>query len=246
MTAVRGTERRGGPVGLPSRAMMMRLRTSLWAGLVGLAPIAGVVACAPAPASPASPTALLGKDAQAALEKPARRVVVVAKPEAVVRPPESESVIHELPDPEAQRLFAKRLAQPAVPLDSTTPRATELALADTARGQAPDMAPLGAIAGASLLEGQRAMMPVILAPGECATFIAEGGLGVIEVDLFLLLADRSAGVHVLAEDAGVGPIGVVGGGGHCYRSGRATPVAAELHVTVRRGAGVVLLRGYKK
>ena len=217
--------------------MKLRVAVALWVGLIGL----GLLACA-APVISSAPRSI--KDARSGA-KP-RRAVTVAKPTALVRPSEHESVVVEVPDPEAQRLFEKRLAAAAVPLDATMPRVTEMALADTARGEAPDMTPIGAVAGASLLEGQRAMMPVTLGPGECATFIAEGGLGVIEVDLFLLLADRSSGLRVLAEDPGVGPVGIVGGRGHCYRNARATAVVAELHVTVRRGAGVVLLRGYKE
>jgi hypothetical protein len=204
--------------------------------------VTALVGCA----SPATPDATTPAPGGAQAAKRARRPTHAAAPTVVARPSEHDAVVADAPDPEAQRLLEKRLAEAAVPLDAKPAKATELALADTARGEAADMSPLGEVVGASLKEGQRAMMPVTLAPGECATFIAEGGLGVIEVDLFLLRADRSAGLHVLAEDPGIGPIAVVGGRGHCYETPTKVPLAAEVHVTLRRGAGLVLLRGYKK
>jgi|HubBroStandDraft_6_1064221.scaffolds.fasta_scaffold1007738_1 hypothetical protein len=155
-------------------------------------------------------------------------------------------VAEEEIDPDAQRAFKANMAKPAIPLGpaSEAPRATAGALADTARGEAAGMKPLGELAVATLREGQRAMMPVTLAPGECATFIAEGGLGVIEVDVFLTTTG-GADARILAQDPGNGPIGVIGGHGHCYANDKAAPLSVELQVTVRRGAGVVLLQGYQ-
>ena len=183
-----------------------------------------------------------------AARRPKHRTLHVARPAIQERRSEREPVIEEVPDPEAKRLFEARLEEPALALvpAALPPKVTAIALADTARGEAPGMRPAEEIAAATLPEGKRATMAVTLAPGSCATFIAQGGLGVIEVDLFLVLADRSAGARILAQDRGVGPIAVIGGHGRCYKNPRDTPLAAELHTTVRRGSGVVLVRGYRK
>jgi hypothetical protein len=179
-------------------------------------------------------------------EAPAAARGAAATPAASKRGKEQEPVAEDEVDPEAQRAFKANMAHPAVPLApaSEAPRATAAALADTARGEAAGMKPLGDLMVASLREGQRAMMPVTLAPGECATFIAEGGLGVIEVDVFLTTTG-GADARILAQDPGNGPIGVIGGHGHCYANDKAAPLSVELQVTVRRGAGVVLLQGYQ-
>jgi hypothetical protein len=187
-------------------------------------------------------------DLRAATGRVRGHALHVAKPTATARRSEQAPVIEEVPDPEAKKLFEQRLAEPAVPLARAAKPAkvTEIALADTARGEAPGMHPAEEIHAATLAEGQRAMLPVSLGPGECATFIAQGGLGVIELDLFLVPADRSGGTRILAEDTGAGPIAVIGGHGRCYQNPGSTALAAELHATVRRGAGVVLVRGYRK
>jgi hypothetical protein len=161
------------------------------------------------------------------------------------RPSESTPVTEDKADPEAARLFQARMGQAAVPLAETTtpPRVTEIRLDDTRRGEAPDMQPAGAIFAATLTEGQRATMPVHLAPGACETFIAQGGLGVVEVDLFITTSDAS---RILAEDKETGPIAVIGGNGKCFAGAPGTGTEGLLHAAVRRGAGVVLVRAYKK
>jgi hypothetical protein len=216
---------------------------ALWPA--SLLPLA-FAACAPPPAAPAAPVPAPAAAATAGHHH--RKAVHIGTAEAAARPSEQEAVVDDVPDPEALALFEKRLAQPAVPFGpaSSVPRVTAIALDDTARRAARDMKPIGEVAGVTLAEGQRAEMPVTLAPGGCATFIAQGGLGVIEVDVFLVLADRSKGVHILAEDPTTGPLGVIGGHGACYKNPHDAPLAAELHVAVRRGAGVVLVRGFEK
>jgi hypothetical protein len=193
----------------------------------------------PPPPKVASATPARGK---------ARKHLEVVKPHVQQRRSEQEPVIEEVPDPEAKRLFEERLAEPAAALAPAAkpPKVTSIALSDTARGEAAGMHPLGEIATATLAEGKRATMAITLDPGACVTFIAQGGLGVIEVDLFLALADRSDGSRILAQDQGMGPIAVIGGHGRCYKNPRETPLAAELHATVRRGSGTVLVRGYRK
>ena len=53
-----------------------------------------------------------------------------------------------------------------------------------------------------------------LAPGECLTVVAHGGLGVREVDAFILLGSAPDG-DILAQDGSGGPVAVVGGQAGC-------------------------------
>lgn len=210
------------------------------------AALAALIAIAPACAAPAASDApKVGPVKKPA--KPGRHRVRVAKPAEAPRPSEQEPVLDEIPDPEVKRAFEQRLADPAAPLVTppALPRVTEIALSDTARGEAAGLKPAGPVVAATLAEGRHAMMPVTIAPGACTTFIAQGGLGVIEVDLFLVLADRREGARLLAQDPGVGPIAIIGGHGHCYKNTLGAPLAAEVYASVRRGAGVVLLREYQ-
>jgi len=151
------------------------------------------------------------------------------------------------PDPEARRLFLARAGQPpaaALAPAARLPRVTALALTNTARGEADGMRAEGGVTSAKLAEGERASVPVSIAPGECATFIAQGGLGVVELDAFLTASGASG--KVLAEDPSSGPIAVIGGRGACFANTGRAPLAAELHVQARRGGGPVLVQGYRR
>ncbi|WP_231512025.1 hypothetical protein [Chondromyces apiculatus] len=150
------------------------------------------------------------------------------------------------PDPEARTLFLSHAASPDATLApaSSPPRVTELALTNTARGEARAMREEGALLGATLAEGGLAAVPVTLAAGECATFVAQGGLGVVEVDLFLTRADRTD--QVLAEDPYTGPVAVIGGRDACFTLPNRAALSATLHAQLRRGAGVILVRGYRR
>jgi hypothetical protein len=163
------------------------------------------------------------------------------------RPSELGSVTDDQPDPEAKREFQARMAQAPVPLVATPspPRVTATALDDTRRGEAPGMARAGDVYAATLAEGQRASTKVRVGPGECATFIAQGGIGVIEVDLFLTRGEGAAS-EILAQDPATGPIAVIGGHGRCLTGAPGTGSEATLNAVVRRGAGVVLVGAYKK
>lgn len=197
-------------------------------------------ACAPPEAAAPPPPAQHRRRA-------VRRAVAAALPRSASRPSESESVADEITDPRARQLFEARLSEPGMALGPTltAPRVTATALENTARGEAPDTQPMGPVSSATLAEGQHADMPVVIGPRECTTFIAQGGLGVIEVDLFLSTGGGS-GRQILAEDPRSGPIAVVGGHGRCFQNRKQTSLDAVLHVTVRRGSGVVLVRGYRK
>jgi hypothetical protein len=150
-------------------------------------------------------------------------------------------------DPEPARLFLADIGKPAETLSvqANPPRVTAIGLDNTARGEASGMTADRSIWSATRGEGQRAATPVTVAAGECATFIAQGGLGVIELDLFLTVA-KSAPVRMLAEDRRTGSIAVIGGRGECFLNRGQTPLEADLHVRLRRGSGVVIVRTYRQ
>jgi len=158
------------------------------------------------------------------------------------RPDEDEAT----PDPESRRLFLAGLARPSVAASPGPPsRVTALALANTALGEAAEMKPRGAPFTAILAAGQRLTAPASIGPGECVTLIAQGGLGVIEVDLFLTQGEGDAAT-ILAQDLASGPIAVIGGRRGCFKPPGGGAIAADLHVMVRRGAGPVLVQGFQR
>ncbi|WP_437630163.1 hypothetical protein [Sorangium sp. So ce854] len=171
-------------------------------------------------------------------------------PEVRNPPPPSDA---PEPDPEAARLFLSRVGQRRAPATAPVPRVTALALENTARGEARGMTALGDVASLPIAEGESSAIQVRVAPGECAVFIAQGGLGVIEVDLFVTRGAPPA-LEIAAQDADSGPIAVIGGRGTCFSVPAApaapaapgsAPVLVNLHAQVRRGAGVVLVQGYR-
>jgi hypothetical protein len=174
--------------------------------------------------------------------RPDQPSTLVAPPPIVVRPLDSD---RRVADPEARRSFLAGASAPSAPLLVATapPRVTELGLANTALGEAAGMTPSSELRWALLPQGGRASMAVTLDPTECVTFIAQGGLGIVELDLFLTIGGDGAPA-VVTEDAATGPIAVIGGREGCYLP--PMRAAAELHVRVRQGAGVVLVRGFKR
>src|SRR5262249_38490195 len=137
------------------------------------------------------------------------------------------------------------IGDPAVAFESgPPPRVTSIALENTARGEVAGMDARSVIEFAVLREGERARMIVELAPNECATFIAQGGLGAVGGGRFLTVGDRRS-VRIVAQDANTGPIAVVGGKAGCYQNG-AAKLVCELHARMRRGAGPVLVRGFRR
>ena len=218
---------------LPRAARLAGLLVSaIAAGCAEPAPPVASVAVSPAASASAAPGG--------------RRTVVLSRAQ-VERPSELAPVTEDRPDPKAQQDFKARMADPAVALvpAPSPPKVTAIALDDTRRGEAPQMKPAGEIFSATLAKGHRATMPVHIPPGGCETFIAQGGLGVIEVDLFLT-GGEGANAHILAEDPSTGPIAVIGGHGKCIPGAAGQGTEAVLHATVREGAGVVLVRAYAK
>jgi len=175
-----------------------------------------------------------------------------AQPLRAVAPP----VVVEAPSQEGRDFFLAHLSQP--PLDLApirVSRVTRIALENTARGETSGMTAMGEALGAQLAEGERARMPVRLDSGDCVTFLAQGGLGVIEVDLFLTVGEgerllSAAGEReellILGDDRDEGPIAIIGGREGCFRSQGSVPLDATLQVVMRRGSGVVLVQGYRK
>jgi hypothetical protein len=151
-----------------------------------------------------------------------------------------------LPDPEAKRLFLGNVTEPAPTLltSETPPRVLALALAATARGEALGLHADGLPTTSVLEEGETARIPVDLPPNACVTYIAQGGLGVVEVDLFLTTTLDSGLVRVMAEDVREGPIAVIGGKEGCFQA--KGPLVGDLHVQVRKGYGQLLVRRYRR
>jgi hypothetical protein len=117
----------------------------------------------------------------------------------------------EQTDMDARRFFLQRFGEAPRPFSSEPPpRVTAIALENTARGEAPGKRALGYLRSAVLNEGQRAVMPFSLTPKSCVSLIAQGGLGVVEVDLFLTQgtnparANEPSAPRSGASDAGAG------------------------------------------
>lgn len=152
----------------------------------------------------------------------------------------------KMPDPEARTLFLRNLSgSGALVAAPVPPRVATLGLDATARGEAPGMAAVGPVAVAALAEGGQARLELTLEPGECDTFVAQGALGVVEVDLFFTVG-QGAALSVLAEDAGTGPVAVLGGRQDCLRNDGPSPVARTLHVQSRRGTGLVVVGRFRR
>jgi hypothetical protein len=153
------------------------------------------------------------------------------------------------PDPAARALF-QRAAPSLAPLTPLLVPPPRVAMAGLDATIAAESAPPGAIPPvmlALLREGERARATIELPAGECAGFAAQGGLGVVEVDLFVTPAGDPA--TILAEDLASGPVAVIGGRA---ATGTAAPVCArggpttiDLHAQVRRGAGAVLAQRFR-
>lgn len=128
---------------------------------------------------------------------------------------------------------------PALPLDGVLldPGLTTVALLDTTRAEARGMPADGGIRKVVLQEGQRASLPVELRAGECITVVVHAGLGVREVDAFVVVPAAPDGT-VLAQEALGGPLAIVGGQAGCFRPRASGP--AEIVVLAREGSGAVL------
>lgn len=117
------------------------------------------------------------------------------------------------------------------------PGLTTVALLDTSRAEARGMNAEGGVRRVILREGQRASTPIELRAEDCLTIVVHAGLGVLEVDAFIVAPAAPDG-EILAMEAVGGPLAIVGGQVGCFRPRRSGP--AEVAVVARRGEGPVL------
>lgn len=189
--------------------------------------------------------------------KPPRRGYRAVRPSLVAVPPGPAPTparavslpLHvqpPLPDPRAKRVFLGNVTKPAPTLltNEKPSRVLALALDATARGEALGLHADGLADSAVLGEGETARLPVWVPRNGCITYIAQGGIGVVEADLFLTTTLPSGVVRVVAEDVREGPIAVIGGKEGCFQV--KGPLQGELHVQVRKGEGQVLVRRYRR
>lgn len=153
----------------------------------------------------------------------------------------------DAPEPEALRFFLDHLSAPAVPLASgAPPGVAAIALGNTALGETTGLTAQGPPVFARLAPGQRLTLPVTLPPGRCVTFLAQGGLGVIEIDLFLTTPAAGKVPAFLASEVASGPVAVIGGRRGCMAAPEGAPSALELHAVLRRGEGAVLVQTFAR
>lgn len=178
-------------------------------------------------------------DLGGAPKSPARPVVL--EPTEPPLPPPKE-IVHI--DPEAEATLKQNIEQPTKLLEpGTPPKVTALALEHTALSEARSLAKESVVV-ATLEEGRRAILPLPLAAADCVTVIAHGGLGVAEVDVFLV-APEPRPFRMLAQDVRTGQLGIIGGQRGCFVAlGEPLP-AAELWVQVRSGSGPVVVGVYR-
>ncbi len=153
-------------------------------------------------------------------------------------------------DETAYAFFKQSLGRPAKPLE---PRAAEssltaIAAVETGRAEAKDVDGPAALFGATLEEGDRASLSLSVPEPDCVTIVAHGGLGVAEVDAYVVEGPDGS-PRVIGEDGRPGPIAVVGGLGGCRKSATdCGPVclarsseSPRVEVVVRRGSGPIVV-----
>jgi len=146
-----------------------------------------------------------------------------------------------LADPAAQPYYRASLVKPAKTfVDDAGTSLTALALVDTSKVEAKGLTAEPATLGQKLGEGERAEAP-LQGARQCVTGIAHGGLGVTELDIFLVDGPADAPV-VIAEDTKSGPVAVVGGASGCVELAG----SARLVVVVRKGSGLVVARLFRR
>ncbi|MFO0617679.1 MAG: hypothetical protein U0414_34110 [Polyangiaceae bacterium] len=146
-------------------------------------------------------------------------------------------------DPEGARILSENYARAPVAPDDRAPPLTLEALEDTALSEARGLELEGTIHSSNLREAERSALSIELAPGECITVIAHGGLGVMEVDAFVV-RPSSDPPHVLAEDSRNGPVALVGGLAGCWPFLDREPATVDVVVQARRGSGRVVYAVY--
>jgi len=152
------------------------------------------------------------------------------------------------PDPAAAALLLAHLGEPSPSLsaDVHPSRVLSLALDGSARGESLELEPAGPPLGATLAEGQHARVSLSLPAGACTTVVAQGGIGVVELDVFLVVegAADAGPTRVVAQDARSGPTAVIGGERGCF--GLTEPFEGSLVVQIRKGSGMVLVQRFAR
>jgi hypothetical protein len=154
-------------------------------------------------------------------------------------------------DPFAVPLYLEAVRRPATPLGPVDPGSvTALAVVDTQRVEARAAEQPLVLSQATLGEGERARLDLETAGHECFTAIAHGGLGVMELDVFISSGEATEPT-ILARDDKSGPVAVAGGASACPtpRPGcgpvcvpsSAVPAGLRVDVVVRKGRGPVVL-----
>lgn len=137
------------------------------------------------------------------------------------------------------------LAGPAptiVPVDKPSP-VLVLALDGSARGETFGLSPDGPAQAFTLEEGGHARLPLALAKDTCVTIVAQGGIGVVELDLFVVMGEDKP-PRIIAQDRWSGPAAVIGGKPGCLPVDR--DVAATLVAIARKGSGNVLVERFRR
>jgi hypothetical protein len=119
----------------------------------------------------------------------------------------------------------------------------ELALDSSARGETEGLSQDGAAQAFTLDEGGHARLPLALAKDTCVTIVAQGGIGVVELDLFVV-AGEDKPPQILAQDPLSGPAAVIGGKPGCLPVDR--DFAATLVAIARKGSGNILVERFRR
>lgn len=152
-------------------------------------------------------------------------------------------------DPHALESFRASLGKPALSLQRDNGTSlTASAVLDTLRLEARDPASVTTLLSQKLLAGQRAAALLDTTEPTCFTVAAHGGIGVTEVDAFVVSGSEQEPT-VLGTDTKTGPVAVVGGQAGCRRASSAAcgavcvPVTerVRVEVVVRQGKGTVVV-----
>lgn len=219
----------------------MRVRPLLLALLVPALGCTVRTSVSSTPPTPIAPTAPPRAAPTAATTAPPEATPATAAAAPAPEDPRAPSL-------EARRLFVVALQRPEIALTpgQRVPRVLLAGLDGTARGAAAGMTAQGEPKVAVLAEGARLAVPLPLQPGECHAVVAQGGLGVVELDLYLTRGPTPE-VDILAEDRESGPVAVLRGEGGCLEGVSREPVSdGVLHATLRRGAGLVAVQIYTR
>ncbi len=145
-------------------------------------------------------------------------------------------------DPAVESYMRSHLSAPVRTLSAGKEESlTMRAVRATGRAEVREPADEPELWSGKLGEGERAEIELGAEPG-CVTVVVHGGLGVTEVDSFVVEGPQ-ADPHVLGGDRKSGPVAVAGGQGGCVKL-RKEPARAL--VIVRKGAGPVAVGVYRK